>query len=328
MADDTILEVSDLQVSFRVYGGRMQVLDGVNLRVSKGQRVGLVGEAGCGKTTTLKTIMGILPGQAVIGRGAVLFRGRDLLKAPPAELQDFRQSGAAMIFQDPTAALNPVFTVGDLLGVGLRHATESRGKGKKDKAAIAKRCTEALAEVSLPDPDRIMKTYPFQLSGGMRQRVCIASAMTATREVLLADEPGTSLDVTIQDQILRLISGLSETKGLAVVLVTHSLGVVREVTEHVYVMYAGVIVEGGPTADVFSRPLHPYTAALMECVPRLTGQGFAEGIPGRLPDYRNPPRGCRFSPRCPKSTKACEEEKPPLRDAGGRHTVACHLQAR
>jgi peptide/nickel transport system ATP-binding protein len=326
MADDTVLEVRDLQVSFRVYGGKTQVLDGVNLRVAKGQRVGLVGEAGCGKTTTLKTIMGILPSQAVIEGGQVLFRGRDMLKAGPAAVQSFRRSGAAMIFQDPTAALNPVFTVGDLLGVGLRYATESRGK--TDKAAIDKRCKEALAEVSLPDPDRIMKTYPFQLSGGMRQRVCIASAMTAAREVLLADEPGTSLDVTIQDQILRLITGLSETKGLAVVLVTHSLGVVREVTEYVYVMYAGVVVEGGPTADVFSRPLHPYTAALMECVPRLTGRGFAEGIPGRLPDYRNPPRGCRFSPRCPQSIKICEEVKPPLGDTGGRHTVACHLKAR
>ena len=326
MATDTVLEVNDLQVSFRVYGGKTRVLDGVNLRVAKGQRVGLVGEAGCGKTTTLKAIMGILPSQAVIEGGEILFRGQDLLKASPAAVQSFRQRGAAMIFQDPTAALNPVFTVGDLLQVGLKYATESRGK--TDKAHLIKRCAETLTEVSLPDPDRIMKTYPFQLSGGMRQRVCIAAAMTATREVLLADEPGTSLDVTIQDQILRLITGLSETKDLAVVLVTHSLGVVREVTEYVYVMYAGVIVEGGPTAEVFARPLHPYTAALMECIPRLTGQGFAEGIPGRLPDYRNPPRGCRFSPRCPQSLKTCGEAKPSLLDAGGRHMVACYLRAR
>ncbi len=323
MRNRIILEVRDLKVSFKVYGGKLQVLDGVNLSVAQGERVGLVGEAGCGKTTTLKSIMRILPQQAMLEGGEIRFHERDVLAMSERNLQSFRRQGCAMVFQDPTAALNPVFSVGEQLTAGLRAAFDGDNRKLAD-AALRPRAEKALSEVALPDASRIMHNYPFQLSGGMRQRVCISMAIASHREIVLADEPGTSLDVTIQDQILRLIGGLVTGKGLAVILVTHSLGVVREMTDYVYIMYAGTIVEGGKTAEILSRPLHPYTTALLQCVPKLTGEGFAQGIPGRIPDYLHPPQGCRFSPRCPEATERCRTVKPAFLEALPGHQVACH----
>jgi peptide/nickel transport system ATP-binding protein len=323
MSMPPLLEVRDLKVNFKVFGGQLSVLDGVNLVVRAGEKVGLVGESGCGKTTTMKAILRILPvPPARVAGGQVLFRGHDVMTMHQDELRHLRGRGISMIFQDPTAALNPVFTVGQQLGDVIKF---SRGDGREDTRRIRDAALDALKEVALADPDRLLGSYPIQLSGGMRQRVCIAMALATRPELLMADEPGTSLDVTIQDQILRLLHNLVIEKNTSVILVTHTLGVVREVTDRVYVMYAGTIVESAPTKALFADPLFPYTRGLMQSVPRLSGGGVAEGIPGRIPDYLNPPAGCRFHPRCPHVMDICRREKPPVYSIGEDHHVACHL---
>ncbi|MBC8264776.1 MAG: ABC transporter ATP-binding protein [Anaerolineales bacterium] len=318
-----LLQIKDLHVHFDVYGGTLQVLDGVDLTVHRGERVGLVGETGCGKTTTMKAILRILPmPPARVIRGEINFQGQDVLKMGENELQRVRSEGISMIFQDPTAALNPVFTIGQQLEAVVRYSTEGKGLSRRE---IRDRALIPLKEVSLPDPERMLDSYPLQLSGGMRQRVCIAMALVASRELLIADEPGTSLDVTIEDQILRLLHRLVEEKNVSVILITHTLGVVRETTDRVYVMYAGRMVEVANTGDLFARPLHPYAHGLMAAVPRLTGGGIADGIAGRIPDYLNPPSGCRFHPRCPQAMDICREEKPPFYEPSLGHQVACFL---
>ncbi len=316
--EENILEVRNLSVSFKVMDQVSHVVDGLDFFVGRGQRVGLVGESGCGKTTTLKAILNVLPRNA-IWEGDVLFEGKNVREMGREELNHLRRKGAGMIFQDPSSALNPVFTVGDQFLTALRYTYDT----KVNKKVLWQQALDALSSVSLPDPERIMENYPFQLSGGMRQRVCIAMTIAAGRQVLLADEPGTALDVTIQDQILRLINRLVEEKGLSVVMVSHSLGVIRESTSYVNIMYAGTIVESGVTDQVFSHPKHPYTKALMACIPKLTGAGIAEGIPGRIPDYLNPPAGCRFCPRCPMAEDICRKQKPPRTEAEPGHWVRC-----
>ena len=319
-----LLEIKDLHVSFRVYGGTLKVLNGVNLTLLKGEKVGLVGETGCGKTTTMKSVMRILPippGQ--VSQGEIHFKGKNLLDVNLDKVKGVRGEGISMIFQDPTAALNPVFTIGEQLGDVIRYLKD-RGKGHV-KRVIRNQATNALKDMNMPDPERILENYPIQLSGGMRQRVCIGMALVAARELLIADEPGTSLDVTIQDQILRLLRELVEEKNTSIILITHTLGVVREWTDRVYVMYAGSIVENAKTPDLFSHPLHPYTRGLMSAVPKLTGEGIAEGIKGRIPDYLNPPSGCRFHPRCRRRLPICSRERPPLFKLDSGREVACYL---
>ncbi len=319
-----ILDIKNLTVHFRVYGGYLKVLNEVNLAVARGEKVGLVGETGCGKTTTMKSVMGILPQPpGKIVQGKIFFQGKNTLTMKKSEIEKMRQTGISMIFQDPTAALNPVFTVGQQLYDVVRHSQstdESHSRLSTQEVSI-----RALQDVSLPDPKRILENYPLQLSGGMRQRVCIALAIARSKQLLIADEPGTSLDVTIQDQILRLLNRIAVEKQMAIILISHSLGVIREWTNRVYVMYAGSIVEESTTEELFSNPLHPYTRALMDCVPRLTGGGTSEGIPGRIPDYFNPPSGCRFHPRCPQAFLLCYEKKPPLYRTNDVHQVACYL---
>ncbi|MDR1875043.1 MAG: ABC transporter ATP-binding protein [Synergistaceae bacterium] len=316
-----ILDVRDFSVSFNVYGKFSHVLDGIAFRVQRGERVGLVGESGCGKTTTLKAILRVLPGNAIVKGGEVLFDGQDVSGMSDAALSAMRRTGAGMIFQDPSSALNPVFSIESQFLTVLKYAAPGGASGKQLYAVA----TEALSSVMLPDPDRIMKSFPYQLSGGMKQRVCIAIAIAAGCRLLLADEPGTSLDVTIQDQILRLINRLVIDRGLSVLMVSHSLGVIRQSTSRVNIMYAGTVVESGATDDVFSDPKHPYTAALMECVPKLTGGSVARGIPGRVPDYTQPPKGCRFAPRCPWARDICNGQKPPHLEVSPGHHVSCHL---
>jgi peptide/nickel transport system ATP-binding protein len=233
-----------------------------------------------------------------------------------------RGEGISMVFQDPAAALNPVFTVGQQLTAVVKYSMEGQGLSKKE---IRERALIPLREVSLADPERMLDSYPFQLSGGMRQRICIAMALVASRELLIADEPGTSLDVTIEDQILRLLHRLVEEKNVSVIHITHTLGVVRETTNRVYVMYAGNMVEVAATAELYANPLHPYTHGLMAAVPRLTGGGISDGIPGRIPDYMNPPPGCRFHPRCPRAMGVCSREKPAFYRLNDDHEVACFL---
>ena len=318
-----LLDIKDLHVHFDVYGGTLQVLDGVNFVVRSGQKVGLVGETGCGKTTTMKSILRILPmPPARIPSGEILFKGQDVLKMGDNELRRVRSEGVSMIFQDPTAALNPVFTIGQQLGAVVKYSMEGKHLSAKE---IREQAIVPLKEVSLPDPERMLDSYPIQLSGGMRQRVCIAMALVASRELLIADEPGTSLDVTIEDQILRLLHRLVEEKNVSVILITHTLGVVRETTDWVYVMYAGNMVEAASTGDLFAEPLHPYTHGLMDAVPKLTGGGVSDGIPGRIPDYLDPPPGCRFHPRCVHAMDICRREKPPFYKLSGNHEVACFL---
>jgi peptide/nickel transport system ATP-binding protein len=323
MSGQPLLDIRDLYVHFDVYGGTLKVLDGVNFVVESGQKVGLVGETGCGKTTTMKAILRILPmPPARIPGGEIYFKGQDVLRMGQSALRKVRGKGISMIFQDPTAALNPVFTVGQQLGAVVKHSVEGKRPSKKQ---IREQAMIPLREVALPDPERMLESYPIQLSGGMRQRVCIAMALAGSRELLIADEPGTSLDVTIEDQILRLLHRLVEEKNVSVILITHTLGVVRELTDRVYVMYAGNMVEVAATEELFDNPLHPYTHGLMAAVPRLTGGGVSDGIPGRIPEYIDPPPGCRFHPRCSQAMDICRQEKPAFYKLGDDHEVACFL---
>lgn len=326
MTMETLLDIQNLQVWYQVYGGYLKVLNGVNFTVNKGERVGLVGEAGCGKTTTMKTILRVLPDQVSrIAQGQILFKDQDILKMSGRELQKVRSKGIAMIFQDPSSALNPVFTVGQQLSDVIRYSLDSQTSRREEGQTIKQVAIRALKAVSMADQERIMGTYPIQLSGGMRQRVCIAMAITAGRELVIADEPGTSLDVTIQDQILRLLNELVTQRNTSVILITHSLGVAREMTDRIYVMYAGTMVETARTSELFANPLHPYTLGLLASVPKLTGGGIARGIPGHLPDYLNPPPGCRFCPRCSRAMPVCQSSPPPFFDVGNEHKVACYL---
>ena len=326
MSSPLLLEIKNLQVHFAVYGGRLKVLDGINLVMHSGEKVGLVGETGCGKTTTMKAILRVLPmPPARIMAGEILFKDRDILKMNSNDLQQVRGPGISMIFQDPTAALNPVFSVGQQLEAAIGYAAN---KGDRlTRQEIHQRAVASLQEVALADPERLLHSYPIQLSGGMRQRVCIGMALATSPELLIADEPGTSLDVTIQDQVLRLLHKLVEEKNTSVILITHTLGIVRELADRVYVMYAGNIVEVAATKELFARPLHPYTQGLIQTVPRLTGGGIASGIPGRIPDYLNPPPGCRFHPRCPHVMDICRTQKPPAYQIDDQHEVACFLFA-
>jgi peptide/nickel transport system ATP-binding protein len=319
-----LLEIKDLTVQFSVYGGKLHVLDGVNFFMYPGEKVGLVGETGCGKTTTMKAILRVLPSPpAIISRGEITFDGQDIMRMKEDDLVQVRGRGISMIFQDPTAALNPVFSIGEQLENVIKYsAPPGKSLGRQE---IHRRAVNALREVALADPERLLKSYPVQLSGGMRQRVCIGMALATNPKLLIADEPGTSLDVTIQDQVLRLLRNLVEEHNTSVILITHTLGIVRETTNRVYVMYAGTMVETAATEKLFSQPLHPYTQGLISTVPRLTGGGIAAGIPGRISDYRNPPTGCRFHPRCPYVMDICRKEKPPAFQVDPDHFVACHL---
>lgn len=324
MSTSLLLEIKNLHVEFRVYGGALKVLDGVNFHVNVGEKVGLVGETGCGKTTTMKAVLRILPmPPARIPVGHILFKGQDVLKMRDDQLHATRGRGISMIFQDPTAALNPVFTIGEQMEPIVRHAApENRRLSKRE---IREQAVVPLREVALADPERLLDSYPIQLSGGMRQRVCIGMALATDPELLIADEPGTSLDVTIQAQVLRLLHDLVEKKQTSVILITHTLGVVREMTDRVYVMYAGTMVEVAATHKLFSNPLHPYSQGLMEAVPKLSGGGIAMGIPGRIPDYLSPPSGCRFHPRCPYVMPICRRQKPPFFKVDEDHQAACFL---
>jgi peptide/nickel transport system ATP-binding protein len=294
---DELVDIRDLYVHFSIYEGITKVLNGVNFRVARGEKVGLIGEAGCGKTTTVKSIMKILPiPPAIIEGGEIFLEGDDVLKMSQQE------------------------QIGDI----IKFSQLALGE-KVTKEDIKERTITVLKEVQMPDPERIMNSYPIQLSGGMRQRICIAMALVSATNLLIADEPGTNLDVTIQDQVLRLLGDLVEDRGTSVILISHALGAVKGLVDRVYVMYAGSMVEAAKTEDLFSDPLHPYTKALFNAVPKLTGGGIPEGISGRIPNYLSPPQGCRFNPRCPRAMPQCLEGAPPFFDVGEGHEVACYL---
>jgi len=327
MGNQYMLEIRDLHVYFRVYEGVSRVLDGVSLYVAKGERVGFAGETGCGKTVTMKAVMGMLKiPPAIIPHGEIFLDGRNVLKMSQRELLQIKGTEISMIFQDPMNALNPVFAIGEQLCDVIRFARRHRSSGVNlSKKEVHDKATAALEEVRLPDPERIMTNYPLELSGGMRQRVLIAMALVNEPSFLIADEPGTALDVTIQAQILDLLSELVKNRRISVLLITHNLGVIQETTERVYIMYAGQVVETAPTAVLFKNPKHPYTQGLLASVPRLTGGQIAEGIPGTVPDYIDALSGCRFYPRCSHAMPVCSMKKPPFIMLKPDQYVACYL---
>lgn len=323
-SDAPLLSVRDLRVSFRTFDGTADVLQGVNLDVPRGTRVGLVGESGCGKSVTMKTIMGTLATPpAEVTHGEIVFDGQDLLKMPAGRRNRLKGTEMSMVFQDPTTSLNPVFRVGHQMEDIVRWSDRRRGVKRNHKARKA-RVLEVLEMVRLADGERIYDAFPIQLSGGMRQRIIIGMALLNEPRLLIADEPGTALDVTTQDEILRLMDDLVREEGLSLLMITHNLGVVRQMTDHVYVMYAGSVVEDSPTAELFANPSHPYTQALLACVPKLDGSATYEGIGGSLPDYTDPPAGCRFHPRCPHATDRCLNRPPAFPVKSGHH-AACWL---
>jgi len=324
---DPILEIRDLHVGYRTYKGFLRVVNGVNMTVQRAEKVGLVGEAGCGKTTTVKSVGQVLPiPPGHISKGECFFRGKDLLDPKMHFARRTQMSGLSMIFQDPTAALNPTFTIGTQI-VDVIKYSRTRDHKTPNSYSDRDKAVQILRDVAMPDPARIMKNYPIQLSGGMRQRVCIAISLIRARDLLIADEPGTSLDVTIQDQIHHLLQKLVQEKGMAIILITHSLGVIREMVDLVYVMYAGDIVEAAKTQDLFARPLNPYTQGLLASIPKMTGGGIPMGIEGRISDYLDPPGGCRFQPRCKDAMPICERRKPPLVEISKR-PLGCVFPAR
>ncbi|MCX7795980.1 MAG: ABC transporter ATP-binding protein [bacterium] len=317
---ESLLRVEDLNVRYKSYRGELKVLDDVSFEVKVREKVGLIGESGCGKTTLLKSILRILPPNSIIYKGKIFFKNIEIIKANKNEIFKIRRENIGMIFQDPMSTLNPFFKVKDQLYDALRYSVHNI----KSQQDLQQMIIKLLKEVALSDSERILESYPFELSGGMRQRVCIALALTRSNDLLLADEPTTNLDVTIQEQILNLLRELVNKRGLSIVLVSHALGMVKEFVDKIYVMYAGQIVETASTDKIFSEPLHPYTKLLLSAVPRLTGRWKAEGLIGRLPDYVNPPPGCRFYMRCQQSNSNCKI-KPKLLKLNKDHSVACWL---
>jgi peptide/nickel transport system ATP-binding protein len=314
----TLLSVEDLAIGFE--GAPANAIDGISFDVRSGETLAVVGESGCGKSLTALAIMGLLPARAKIGRGAVRFQGSDLLRLSERALADIRGDSIAMIFQEPMTSLNPMFTVGDQIAEAIiRH----RGLGKAD---ALERAGALLRLVRIPAPEQRLRSYPHELSGGMRQRVMIAMALANDPKLLIADEPTTALDVTIQAQILSLISDLQEQTGAGLILITHDLGVVAEAADKVAIMYAGHIVEHGPVAEIFDSPQHPYTIGLMGSTPRFGEKmGRLASIPGMVPSPRDMPLGCRFVTRCPFAVPHCGNERPPLIEYGGGHKAACFL---
>ena len=322
LTTEKVVDVKDLHISFRTFKGYPHVLNGVNVHVNKKERISIVGETGCGKTTTVNAIAQILARQARVDKGEIYFKGKDVLTMPQKELKKLRAENVSIIFQDPIASLNPVFTIGQQLKEVIKY---SGIEGANDKKVQEEKAISALKETSLPDPERIMDSYPFQLSGGMRQRICIAMSLATPRDLVMADEPTTNLDVTIQDQVLKTLRQRVEEKESALILITHSLGVAREMADRIYVMYEGNMVETASSKEIFKECLHPYTKGLMSCIPKLAGGGIAEGIPGHIPNYLDPPKGCRFAPRCPYASRRCNEAQPPMFEAAPEHYVACYL---
>ncbi len=319
-----LLEVTDLRTHFATPDGVVRAVEGVSFTIGPGETVAIVGESGCGKSVTSMSILRLIPEPPGRIAGSVRFQGRELLKLPEAEMRDIRGNEISMIFQEPMTSLNPVLTVGRQIDETVR-----LHQGLSAKAAERK-AIEMLTLVGIPAPERRVREYPHQLSGGMRQRVMIAMALACNPKLLIADEPTTALDVTIQAQILDLMRDLKTRLGSAIMLITHDLGVVAEMAQRVVVMYAGRKVEEGPVEAIFAQPLHPYTRGLLGAVPKLgssveaQGRGRLTEIPGLVPSLRAPIVGCAFAGRCPLATDICRRISPPIEEHLPNHTAACH----
>jgi len=308
-----LLEIRNLSVDFATHGGVVRAVEGVDLTVDEGEVVGIVGESGSGKSVASLAVMGLVAANGTVGADRMSFAGHDLMALNPRQRRAITGRDVAMIFQEPMTSLNPCFTVGFQLTEGLaQHVGGSR-------AALRRRAAELLEQVGIPDPETRLKAFPHQLSGGMNQRVMIAMAIACNPRLLIADEPTTALDVTIQRQILDLLLDLQRERGMALILITHNMGVVAETAHRVVVMYAGQVMEQRPAADLFRSPRHPYTAALLEALPeRSVGRKRLAAIPGMVPGLGDRPEGCLFHPRCAYAVEACLSARPPLAgDADG-----------
>ena len=319
-----LLEIKGLKTHFKTDDGWLHAVDGVDMAVDKGETLGVVGESGCGKSVTAMTVLKLLPmppGRIVAGQ--VLWKGRDLVPLSNDEMRKLRAKEIAIVFQEPMTSLNPVYSVGEQIAEVLRL---HEGLGRR---AALDRAAEMLALVHIPTPSKRINDYPHQFSGGMRQRVMIAMALACNPQLLIADEPTTALDVTIQAQILELLGELKDRLGMAILLITHAMGVVAETCQRVVVMYAGKVVEEAPVAELFANPRHPYTQGLIRSIPRIdldaSSKVRLEAIAGTVPKLIAPPEGCRFAPRCKFAMAACTAATPQLREVAPGHKVACIL---
>ncbi len=315
---EVLLAVRDLRTHFETPEGVARAVDGVSFSIRPGRTLGLVGESGCGKSVTALSILRLVTAPGRIVSGSIVYRGQDLLSLSERAMRRVRGKEIAMIFQEPMTSLNPVFTIGNQIGEAIRL---HQGLGR---AATRARVVEALRLVEMAEPERRADSYPHELSGGMRQRAMIAMALACEPSLLIADEPTTALDVTIQAQILELLRGLRQRLGMAMLLITHDLGIIAEQADDVAVMYAGRIVEQGSVLDVFEHPKHPYAIALLDAVARLGGsERYLQALPGTVPSLLSLPSGCRFRDRCPRAIDRCAEVDPPLEEKAPSHVAAC-----
>lgn len=328
---EPLLQLRNLHVNFRTENGLAEVINGVDFSIDQGQTVALVGETGCGKSVTAKAVLGLLPDNADIPTGEIVFKGEDLLTVPPDKRHARRGKEMSIIMQDPMTSLNPVYTVGEQMVDVLKWQGKRRvrigdylSRKLSNQSNLKRQAIEMLEEVQISAPERVYGSYPVELSGGMRQRVLIAIALLLEPDLLIADEPGTALDVTTEAKILELLDRLTADEDTGVIYITHDLGVAKKISERIHVMYAGEIVEEAPTQELFEDPQHPYTRALLESIPQLA-ESMGSGIGGELPDYTDPPDACRFKGRCPHAEPVCGETYPFGRVTGPDHVVACHL---
>ncbi|MFC0301749.1 ABC transporter ATP-binding protein [Virgibacillus soli] len=318
---EKILEVKNLHVNFSTYGGTVQAVRGVDFHLHKGETLAIVGESGCGKSVTSNAIMRLIPSPpGKIVQGNVMFKGKDLTKVSEKEMRAIRGLDISMIFQDPMTALNPTLTIGTQLMEGLKQHQNVTGKEAQEKAI------EMMHLVGIPNPEERLKQYPHQFSGGMRQRIVIAIALICEPELLIADEPTTALDVTIQAQILELFEKIQRVTGVSIILITHDLGVVAKIADRIAVMYAGKIIETGTKREIFYHAEHPYTKGLLNSVPRLDVQEALQPIDGTPPDLFSPPKGCPFTARCPFAMEVCNKVYPFQSERSTSHIVHCWLQ--
>lgn len=321
MKDTTqaLLHIENLKTVISSKDGKLVPVDGVEITIPKGKTVGIVGESRCGKSMTAMSIMGLLPNTTHIEEGKILFQDMDLTKLNPKELRKITGDKISIIFQEPMTSLNPVIQVGKQ----VREAILLHEKVSKEEAK--QRVIEIFRQVGIPEPERRYNAYPHQLSGGLRQRVMIGMAMVCNPDLLIADEPTTALDVTIEAQILHLMRQLQKDKGTSIMMITHNLGVVAEICDQVYVMYAGKVVESAEVHELFQNPKHPYTQGLLGALPKMDSRQRLNSIDGMVPTLKDMPTGCRFAPRCPMATQKCREEQPALVDVTAEHQVRCFM---
>ena len=319
MTENIILDINDLHVNYYTYAGVVHALNGISLKISRGETIGLVGETGCGKSTLGHAVAGLLPNNAKIIKGSIVLDGEELVGKTPEEMRLIRRDKLAYIFQNPAAALNPVMKVGDQIA----EAIIVREGTSKDEAKT--RAIELLTKLGIPEAEKFYNNYPHELSGGMRQRVMIAIALAKNPVLVIADEPTSNLDVTIQAQILELMQHLKQQFNQTTILITHDLGVVAQTCDRVAIMYAGTIVEVGDVHEIFKNPLHPYTRGLLRVVRFNETRSKLPTIPGSVPNLINPPSGCIFNPRCQEAKPICKEVRPEMIEVRKNHFVACHL---